>query len=74
VYKINDIKTAVESGAIDMLLVSEKKIKEKLVEEIAKNVEMKAGEVYIISPEHNLGEQFDRFGGLGGIMRFKLFN
>ncbi len=73
VYKLGAVKTAEESSAVETLLVSEEKIKDKEIEQVARNVEKKAGEVFIISPEHDLGEQFHRFGGLGAILRFKLF-
>lgn len=73
VYKLEDVRTAEESGAIGKLLIIEEKIRDKSIEQIAKSTESKGGEVFIISPEHNLGEQFQRFGGLGAILRFKLF-
>ncbi len=73
VYKLDDIRTAEESGAVGKLLIIEEKIRDKSIEQIAKNVEKKGGEVFIISSEHSLGEQFDRFGGLGAMLRFKLF-
>lgn len=73
IYKLDDIRVAEESGAISKFIISEEKIKDKSIEQIARLIEERGGEVFIISPEHDLGEQFHRFGGIGAILRFKLF-
>ena len=72
VYGFEDVEKADNMGAIKILLVSDKKIKEERVEKLANSIESKGGIVEIISTAHESGEQFDRMGGLGGILRFKL--
>lgn len=72
VYGINEVKRADDVGAIEILIVSEKRIKEKTIEELASSVESKGGKVKIISVEHEAGEQFERIGGIAAILRFKL--
>lgn len=73
VYGFEQIKQADEMGAISIFLVSDEKIREDKIENLAKEVERKGGRVEIISKEHDLGEQFFRMGGLGAILRFKVY-
>jgi len=72
-YGLKEIEEADNTGAIEILLVSEEKIREKQIEELAKSVEKKKGQVEIISSIHELGEQFCRMGGLGAILRFRIY-
>jgi len=72
-YGLKELKEADDAGAIETLLISEEKIREKEIEELAKNVERKKGQVEIISNIHELGEQFCRMGGLGAILRFRIY-
>ena len=70
-YGLEEIKEAENIGAIEILLVGEEKIKNEDIEKLADSVEEKGGKVEIISTTHPSGEQFDRMGGLGAILRFK---
>ncbi|MEM5803777.1 MAG: mRNA surveillance protein pelota [Candidatus Aenigmatarchaeota archaeon] len=72
VLGIDNTFQANELGAIEKLLVSEDKIKDKKIENLALDVESKAGKVQIISTIHDLGQQFNNIGGIGAILRFKL--
>lgn len=72
-YGFKELEEADSIGAIDILLVSEEKIREKEIEKLATNVERKKGRVEIISKTHELGEQFCRMGGLGAILRFRIY-
>lgn len=71
VYNEDDIKKAVEYGAVDTLIISKaydrKKIKEfkQLAESISANFEI----VSIETPE---GDQFSRLSGIGAILRFRI--
>jgi protein pelota len=73
VYGLDQIKQADDSGAVKVLIVSEDKIREDEVEELAKKVEKKNGQIEIVSRTHDLGEQFHRMGGLGAILRFRIY-
>ncbi len=73
VYKTDEVEQAQLSGAIKSLLVSEEKIRDERIDNIAKEVEKKNGEVFIISTSHDIGQQFNSFGGLGAVLRYKLF-
>ena len=70
-YKEEDIRKAIEYGAVDTLIISKnfdkKKIKEfkKLAENISSNFE-------IVSTETTEGDQFAKLSGIGVILRFKI--
>jgi len=70
-YKIVEIKKALEIGAVDTLLVSKKlkKDEQKEIEEMAKKTSAK---VELISNETEEGIQFYNLGGVGAILRFKI--
>ena len=72
-YGLEQIKDADNAGAVKVLLVSEEKIRVKEIDELAKKVEDKKGQLEIISKTHELGEQFHRMGGLGAILRFRIY-
>jgi len=72
-YGVVEVKKADDMGAIETILVSEKKIKEPEIEKILNSVELKGGKVEVISTTHDSGEQFHRMGGLGTMLRFKLY-
>ena len=71
IYNEDEIRKAVEYGAVDTIIVSKnydkKKIKEfkQLAESISANFE-------IVSTETTEGEQFSRLSGIGAILRFKI--
>ncbi len=73
IYGLEKIQEVDNIGAIEILLVSDQKIKDKNMEKLANSVESKSGRVEIISTNHESGEQFHRMGGLGAILRFKLY-
>jgi len=73
VYGLGQIKEANNVGAVQTLLVSEEKMREDEIQRIAREVESKKGQVEIISRTHDLGEQFNRMGGLGAILRFRIY-
>ncbi|MCQ5337518.1 MAG: mRNA surveillance protein pelota [Candidatus Methanomethylicia archaeon] len=77
-YGIEEVKRAVEQGAVDSLLISDKlfkklNINEKLIiEEICKKVENYGGKVYFIGSEHEKGIQFFNLGGIAAFLRFPI--
>jgi peptide chain release factor subunit 1 len=70
-YKLNDIKIALERGAVDTLIISEKFDKNSTIEleKLAKNIGAK---VEFVSIETDEGEQFNNLSGVGAILRFKV--
>ncbi len=72
-YGLEKIQEVDNMGAVEILLISDQRIKNEEVEKLANSVESKSGRVEIISTNHESGEQFNRMGGLGAILRFKLY-
>ncbi len=71
-YGDEDINLALERGSVDVLLISSKVAKEKLVD-LEKKAENIGSEIHIISTETEEGEQFLNItGGVGAILRFAL--
>jgi protein pelota len=71
VYGLKETKEALERGAVDILLISDKKVRE--VEDYLKLAEKNSTRVVIISSEHQQGEKLFRLGGIAGILRYKLY-
>jgi protein pelota len=73
VYGLKQIKEADDVGAVKVLIISEENIRKEEIEQLARQVEKKKGTVEIVSRTHDLGEQFHRMGGLGAILRFRIY-
>ncbi|MEK6875699.1 MAG: peptide chain release factor aRF-1 [Nanoarchaeota archaeon] len=71
VYKINDVKKALEYGAVDTLIIS-KELDKKTAIEFKKLAENISSTVEIVSTETTEGEQFYKLSGIGAILRFRV--
>ncbi len=71
IYGEEDVKNALEMGAVRVVLVSEDLPVEKL-EEIVKMAKEYGSEVFIVSKDTDEGAQFNRFSKVAGILRFKI--
>jgi len=78
-YGIKEVKEAVNSGAVAMLLITDSLIqktrqedKYKEIEELMRLVEQMKGEIFIISADNEAGKKLNGLGGIGAILRFKL--
>ncbi len=69
VYGREETKKAIEMGAVEILLVSDKKVREN--EDIIELAETLKTKTMIISTEHQSGEKLYNLGGIGGILRYK---
>jgi peptide chain release factor subunit 1 len=69
VYGFDDVKRALEIGAVDTILISED-YKDK-IKELFELIEQTNAKVEIISKNHPEGEQFSNFK-IGAILRFKI--
>ncbi len=70
-YKIDDVRKALEYGAVEMLIVSKDfdKNTAKELKEIAHNI---SSDVEVVSTETPEGEQFYNLSGIGAILRFQI--
>jgi len=78
-YKFANVKNAVESGAVDTLLIIDSLIAEyrekgkfEELEKLIDAVEQQGGKVNIISKDNEAGDKLDGLGGIGALLRFKL--
>lgn len=69
--KVQVIKGA-NAGAIEKLLVLDKLIRSQNLEKVMDLVENMAGEVMVISSEHEGGKQLESLGGLAAILRYPI--
>ena len=71
VYKENDIRKALEFGAISLLILSKKTDKEKShdLKKLAENI---SARIEVVSTETEEGQQFYNIGGMGALLRFKI--
>ncbi len=79
-YGWMEVKQVAEAHAVKILLVTDKYIKEKRekkeykeLDMIMKEVDRNQGEVHIISTEHEAGKRLHGLGGIGAILRYKLY-
>lgn len=77
-YGLKETKAVADSGAIEILLVTDGFILKKReantfgsVEKLMKTVEAANGKIHIINSEHEGGEKLDGLGGIGAILRYK---
>ena len=78
-YGLDETKTAIESGAVEKLLITDKFIrqtKEKNtygeIEKLIDLAEDSKGEVRIISADHEFGQELQGLGGIAALLRFKI--
>jgi len=78
-YGLKETKDASDAGAVRILLITDRFIQEKrlddkyeTIENIMKIVDNTKGDIVIISSEHEAGKKLDGLGGIAAILRFKL--
>jgi len=72
-YGLKEIKKAAENGAVEELIVSDKKFFEERgeIQELMEKVESFKGKIMLFSSEHEAGEYLNGFGGIIAVLRFK---
>ncbi len=79
IYGIEDTENAVNSGAVESLLVTDSFIQKlrdgggyEKIDNMMKITDSMKGSINIISSEHEGGKKLDGLGGIGAILRYKL--
>jgi protein pelota len=79
-YGIKETANAVDAGAVEHLLITDKLIKQAreentfaLLDKLMKTVDKAKGKVWIISTEHEAGKKLQGLGGIGALLRYKLY-
>ncbi|MBU0461644.1 MAG: mRNA surveillance protein pelota [Nanoarchaeota archaeon] len=78
-YGMDEVETAVNSGAVNTLLVTDSLIRRlreeenfKRLDSIMRTADKVKVDVHIISSEHEGGKRLDGLGGIGAILRYKM--
>lgn len=77
-YGFVEVSRAVQFGAIEELLITDKRLREgsdedrRKMDTLIRNTEATRGAFHIVSTEHPTGEQLHRLGGIAAILRFRI--
>jgi len=71
-YGDESVRLAVESGAVRVLLVLDKKVRTSAVDSLLRAVENSKGEFMIISSLHEAGRRLESLGGVAALLRYKM--
>ncbi|MBI5803291.1 peptide chain release factor 1 [Candidatus Pacearchaeota archaeon] len=71
VYKENEIRKALEYGAVKKLIIS-KEVNKTIFNELKKLAFSTSAEVHLVSDETPEGEQFLNLSGMGALLRFRI--
>lgn len=74
-YGIEEINKAIEAGAVEELIVSEKLLFDKRaeIEEIMEKAEQMQGKVHVVGAKHEAGKKLIGIGGIAALLRYKLY-
>lgn len=78
IYGDNQVAKAVQYGAVQELLITDKKLREgsdeirRQMDDLIRNTEKMKGAVHIVSTDHPTGNQLHRLGGIAAILRFRI--
>jgi len=76
VFGLSQTEEDAGAGAVETLLVCDKKLREadederRRIEEIMRTVEKKAGRIFIVSSEHEGGKKLASLGGIAATLRY----
>jgi len=73
-YGKKEVEKAIEYGAVSLLLVSDKLVRERDIENMMDNVIKMSGEVHIINSSHEAGDKLNQMGGLMAFLRYEIEN
>ena len=78
-YGLKETKNAAEAGAVKTLLITDKFIQQKRmenkyegIENIMKTVDSAKGDILIVSSDNEAGKKLDGLGGIAAILRYKI--
>lgn len=73
-YGSVSVKRAVEMGAVEVLLLTDKEARSPEGEQLMRSVERSSGRIEIISTTHDSGKQLEALGGYAAILRYRIEN
>ncbi len=78
VYGPDDVQRAVQYGAVEELLITDKKLREgtekerRRMDQLIRDTEKTRGNFHIVSTEHPAGDQLENLGGIAALLRFPI--
>ena len=77
-YGNDEVKRAVQYGAVENLLVTDKRLREgsdkerHWIDYLIRDTEKSRGTIHIVTSEHPAGDQLHNLGGIAAILRFRI--
>jgi len=71
-YGPKQIIDAANSGAVEILLILDSKLREQDLDGIVHAVESQKGNIIVVSEQHDAGRELAALGGMGAILRYKI--
>jgi len=71
-YGDDSVKSAVEAGAVSVLLVLDTKVRSSAADRLIRMVEESKGEFVIVSSLHEAGRRLDSLGGVAALLRYRM--
>jgi len=71
-YGDESVKSAVEAGAVSVLLVLDTKVRSSAADRFIRMVEESKGEFVIVSSLHEAGRRLDSLGGVAALLRYRM--
>ncbi len=77
-YGNDEVSNAVQLGAVEELLITDKRLREgdddtrRWMDALIRDTEKTRGKFHVVSTDHPAGDQLQRLGGMGAILRFKI--
>jgi len=80
-YGVDDVREAVEYGAVETLLIVDERLRRERadegdwevdVDDLLESVDQKGGDVVVFSHEFDPGQQLSNLGGIAAILRYRL--
>jgi protein pelota len=71
-YGREHVRRAAQAGAVESLLVSERLVREKGVEDIMRSVEEGRGRITVVSEHHEGGHKLLAVGGVAALLRYRV--
>lgn len=71
-YGFDEVENAVDSGAVETLLVTDKLVRTKKADQLLEKAKKTKSKFMIISTIHDSGKQLEGLGGVGALLRYKI--
>jgi protein pelota len=71
-YGDESVRSAVEAGAVSVLLVLDTKVRSSVADRLIRMVEESKGEFMIVSSLHEAGRRLDSLGGVAALLRYRM--